>query len=177
MTTFSLTTPYLYSAMVRDLFNPLTTPAEARLHAIIGLVGEYWEFQEAYTLEHQVEELGDFGFYLEALRQTCDWKPLGKPTTLTDLEAGLKIEPALSTLLDKAKKGWAYNVPATPAYLAVLEQKWYECTRWWQATCYRLNFSPDEMHAANYTKLHKRYPEGRYSDAQAQARADKPAGE
>lgn len=73
-------------------------------------------------------------------------------------------------ILDITKKVWIYNKPLDVEHLIeeLGDQRFY-----YQATLNMLGLSDADIQAANTVKLRKRYPDGIYSDAAAQARADK----
>lgn len=143
------------------------------LHAAIGLAGEGLEFIMAHWQgdgETMVEEAGDILFY----------------GTLVELELHLALEPAridngpedplellitaLNETVDLIKKRVIYEKPVPTEEIA-----------WQLALTYRhlervlrlINSSLAIARLANATKLEKRYPQGTFTNADAQARADK----
>lgn len=157
-------------------------------HATTGIVGEVLEFEDASTPEHRAEELGDWGFYMEHLRLAlikvagvADGSfDLGRNS---DLSRNFPITALLHNgrciageMLDLTKKLWIYGKEADEAVVVDLLARLRFVYNTWQQTCFLCGLSPIDVLAANQTKLEKRYPAG-YTDAAAQARADKHQGE
>lgn len=192
MTQVQATThPYIttaYPDMIRALFKPMNTPDQPhnnKMHAAIGFAGEaVSELQDATDPINFIEEAGDLEFYLQAWDLEIDqrlvnqsllsqhlmlwtFKPNGLQSALTNL---IRIS---GDMLDCAKKPWVYN--KVPDYTAMeyLRKR------------ARLNLdylyvlfgtSQTEVQLANKKKLigpGGRFESGFYSDAAAQARADK----
>jgi hypothetical protein len=163
-----------YPAFVRTRFNFMASPAEAIIHAVVGLVGELGELRVADDRTNFIEELGDFEFYLEALKQVTNHAPYENAYYGTDCGAIFKSLYSITTaLLDFAKKEWVYKKNVDPAHYHEGINHIETCLK----GLYSL-FNIDRAFciAANIAKLEKRYPSG-YSNAAAIARADKPKGE
>lgn len=157
---------------------PVLTSTASLLHAAIGLTGEVAEFGFSEDTPHEREELGDIEFYLAAARIVCADSPAEPRADLPNPIPDSAAENPFNLLTwyvhefqDLVKKEWAYNKPRNrPALLCLLDgietallciyEEWH--------------FDRDDILAANIGKLLKRYPTG-YSDAAAQARADKEA--
>lgn len=88
------------------------------------------------------------------------------------LHAAVGIAGEAGELLDAIKKHWVYNKPLDRENLV---EEIGDLLFYAQAMCGVLGISMAEAIAANKAKLSKRYPNG-YSDAAAQARADKVEG-
>ena len=73
-------------------------------------------------------------------------------------------------LLDAVKKHWAYNKPLDEAN--VIEELG-DLEFYMQAIRNRLKLKREDIIAANIDKLMARYPQGTYSDKDAQERKDK----
>ena len=73
-------------------------------------------------------------------------------------------------LLDAAKKHWAYNKSLDRENI---KEEIGDALFYLEAMCQRFGWSLEDAMKANIDKLGKRYGTGQYSDAQAQARADK----
>jgi len=76
-------------------------------------------------------------------------------------------------LLDLSKKVWANNKPLNIAHLI---EELGDLRFYYQALLNMLDITDDEVVAQNVLKLRKRYADGKYSDAQAHAQADKAPG-
>lgn len=166
-----------YEEMVKSLFKPMPTLTEEILHAAVGLSGEVGELTNAMTRKNIIEECSDLEFYLEALMQKLPEHPVvvgGDPSLYgySSVPLGLILtymSVSASTLLDLAKKAWAYNkpLPVSPLHLeADLFRNLLD-----QLYVY-LGTSKAEVRHLNQTKLMKRYPSG-YTNEAAIARADK----
>lgn len=147
--------------------------AVSRLHAAVGMVGEIRELRDTTGAKNTIEELGDFLFYLQAYTNTLEgdawWHGLGDAKVTIDA-----LDIAAHTLLDLAKKETiyckAFDAPKagqTTALLWALVEAYAEL-----ATGLFVGEIMDE----NQAKLEERFPNG-YSNAAAQARADKKDGE
>lgn len=64
--------PETYSAFVRKLFNRSGDPSKDFTHAILGIVTEIHELEQATDDVNALEEIGDMQFYLAALVQVVD---------------------------------------------------------------------------------------------------------
>lgn len=165
----------------------MTAEKAHMLHMAIGIAGEAGELLSAIAAHahlkapldrvNVIEELGDVEFYAEGLRQGAE---LNIPVVKTPVRAlGMEVHAALlsvaaADVLDQVKKHVIYNKAvlrsAIEAQMAALT---------YQMACLRhiLGVSQEEVILANKQKLGARYSSGSYSDQQAQARADKAAGE
>lgn len=168
-----------YSQMVQRLFKAMESPEAARMHAAIGMAGEAAEILGAASYKNMVEELGDYEFYKEALmlqlsidENSTVGYPQQTPLTICNMTTQLSYHSGI--ILDLAKKSWIYNKPLDlPATVDALGQV-EACLAFIRSI---IGVTAMDIRVANQTKLAKRYPEGVYTDAAAQARADKPAGE
>ena len=166
-----------YSKFVAGLFVKPATPEERLAHAAVGIIGEIVELAQADTRENQLEELGDLKFYIEAAKQQLPEavyiRGMNFPKSLN--QSLTKALYAAADFLDLSKKVWIYAAPiekhegALRQALARVENalERYEELCWFTST---------EVELGNREKLIKRYPGAGYTDAAAQARADKPAG-
>lgn len=168
-----------YDQMVRNLFKPMGNQVTSVLHAAVGIAGEVAELAVANSIENVVEEMGDVEFYIEAAFQATGGRNfpeliveghdmshhqvLGTVTTALTVTAG--------RLLDLTKKTWVYDKPLN------LDAVRYELLRLeLMLGCLRdlVGVRRPDVLRSNQAKLGKRYPEGVYTDAAAQERADKP---
>lgn len=85
------------------------------------------------------------------------------------LHAAVGISGEAGELLDAVKKIWVYNKPAD---FANIKEELGDLCFYMMMICNQQGWSFDELMEENQAKLEKRYPTG-YSDAAAQARADK----
>jgi hypothetical protein len=149
------------------------------MHAAIGIAGEVVELRNASTRENIIEECGDLEFYMTALKLEIPAfeamaLQLGKiefPFILSQTE-GL-LHDASGTLIDVVKKGWVYNkkIDTETAFKCWVDMR-AALNQYYNLT----GLTRDQIIEANQNKLigpNGRYPNGKYSDAAAQARADK----
>lgn len=173
-----------HKQMVTDLAKPggdILASMDARdahlQHMVIGLAGEVRELHEALAnndRENAIEELGDVEFYSEGY---CQAFPSYIPLTVSDPDLRLgwrDLYLATDDLLDLTKRITIYkkDIPETNVHLALNK------VRSMLAACYgATGISQEEALNHNLHKLLKgknaRYKEGKYSNEQANARADK----
>lgn len=156
-----------FPEMVRLLFKPDTIP-QMYTHAAIGIVGEAIELHFATDLDNVVEELGDVGFYLQALcmlrgRDLAGFISRERPLGMSMLEEAQEI-------LDTIKKYAIYGAPLNESrldhHLANLAACYFAKLRVFGLTW-------EFVRDANMRKLEKRYHKGSFSTDQAVRRADK----
>lgn len=174
-----------YVDMVKNLFKKDESNVVMAMHAAIGISGEVGEIFAADSRQNMVEELGDLMFYMEALRQRLRTERSDNLYQTTEVADSPYNHPNESTvrsnlvivsaeILDLCKKSWVYGKEfqdyKVSQFLLLLERNYL----------YFLSsrgFLADEIAYVNMQKLLKgknaRYASGTYSDAQAQARADK----
>lgn len=166
-----------YSEFVQSRVKWFPTVQENLLHATIGLIGEVVELSFYVDAGNFIEEHGDLEFYLQHLNLTINTNNIAvKPTEVNRIEAqALEKDPMgkilfhTGELLDLAKKAWVYNKPVESLDWNHHTVRVNLCLHF-LATSH--GFTQDASREANMAKLRKRYPDG-YSDAAAQARADK----
>lgn len=88
----------------------------------------------------------------------------------TAMHAGVGIAGEAGEILDSLKKTWVYNKPLDRAN--VIEEIG-DMLFYTRKLMDMMGVDLTEVLNANMVKLNKRYPSGKYSDAEAQARADK----
>jgi hypothetical protein len=172
-----------YSEFVASRVKWLPTVQLDLLHAAIGMAGEVHELRCACSREHQLEELGDFRFYLEHYRQAvakADVPEVTNPFGNYYFRTGTgfvglidALESGAHCALDLAKKGYIYNKPLHEMHLPEVGVLLLEALG---SVAAAYGVSLIDLEHRNQAKLLKRYPKG-YSDADAQARADKKEGE
>lgn len=86
------------------------------------------------------------------------------------MHAVVGISGESGELLDAVKKHWAYNKPLD---MENIIEELGDIEFYMRALRKLLNISREQVLLANIEKLKKRYPQGKYSDKQAQDRADK----
>lgn len=92
------------------------------------------------------------------------------PTSIEDLlHAAVGISGESGELLDAVKKTWIYNKPLDVTNLA---EECGDLLFYLQMICNQQGWTIEMLQELNQKKLETRYPTG-YSDAAAQARADK----
>ena len=167
-----------YSDFVRRLFNRSGDPSKDFTHAILGIVTEIHEFQNATDEVNAMEEAGDLIFYDEALRQVVqDQMPAGQlpaPETLrakhlgdlfaeahTVQDAHRLIRAKANDLLDQAKRWVGYG--KQPADLPQVYRDAVTLSRFAREVgIYGGAFSRDQLVSSNMAKLLKRYPGGEF---------------
>lgn len=98
-------------------------------------------------------------------------KPLGN-VVLDLLHGAVGISGEAGENLDAIKKCWIYNKPLDEAVIANIREECGDALFYIQHICNVLGVNIELLIVENMQKLTKRYPQG-YSDAHAQARADK----
>lgn len=88
------------------------------------------------------------------------------------LHAAVGVSGEGGELLDAIKKCWIYNKELSPEVIENLREEAGDALFYIQHLCNVLGTTIPELIEENVAKLTKRYPQG-YSDAAAQARADK----
>lgn len=177
-----------HSELVRALVKPgvfivaSLTPEKADLwHAATGISGEAAELlsciYESWGRENLCEEAGDLFFYVEQLRQNIqiqlDWNYISALAERTiDSASGLAINVSIfaGDALDIVKKSVIYNKDLD---VKALESQLTNMLISLMALLEQHNISRHTCLEANITKLLTRYEGMKYSDAAAQARADK----
>lgn len=167
-----------YSDFVRRLFNRSGDPSKDFAHAILGIVTEIHEFQNATDEVNAMEEAGDLTFYDEALRQVVqDHLPadlLPAPEGLrakhlgdlfaeahTVQDAHRLIRGKANDLLDQAKRWVGYG--KEPADLARVYRDAVILSRFAREIgIYGGAFTRDQLVSSNMAKLLKRYPGGEF---------------
>jgi hypothetical protein len=167
-----------YDQMVRNLFKHVS-PGTDPLHAAVGICGEAGELVLAESIEDVVLELGDLEFYVEALYQAIGGRVQpgeelyvqeGHPAAHQVLGT---VTTAISTtscrLLDLVKKSWVYGAAlddrAVRFELMCIEVMMDRMRR-------LVGVRRPDVLAANQAKLGKRFPDGVYTDRDAQQRVD-----
>lgn len=140
-------------------------------HAILGLVGEWFEYKYATDNTNRREELGDMLFYMEALAQALDVElPIvcRIPRVSEREYAGVVacMEQNLGELLDMSKKQLIYGKSVCLIARAMYVSNCFGPILGYH--CYEL----EGLQSENVDKLTKRYPTT-YTNEAANARADK----
>jgi hypothetical protein len=156
-----------YDQFVARLLKPLPENLNA-LHIAIGLAGELCELSE--EIVDQVEEYGDYEFYLQALLNHYN-------LTLADCSdcKQIVLNVRLFThhtgqLIDAIKREYIYQKPRE---LERIKESITIVHGFLIGEYNELGVPRAEILQANALKLEKRYAGLYYSDAAAQARADK----
>lgn len=169
-----------YHDMVVSLFKVIPGPQDL-LHAAVGISGEVAELHAADSVQNIAEECGDIEFYIEAAWQALERTnakgriPRNPRGLHGDSVAGYVLTDLVissGTLLDLSKKAWIYNKPLAEG----LVFKYLDAIEAGLDDYYRIHgLNREAVRHNNMAKLALRYG-AQYSDAAAQARADK-AGE
>ena len=148
--------------------------AISRLHAAVGMVGEIRELRDTAGAKNTIEELGDFLFYLQAYANTledAEWDNVSGGDAKITIE---ELDIAAHTLLDLAKKETIYcKAFDAPKAGQITAQLWALVDAYAELAT---GLFVGEIMDENQAKLEERFPDG-YSNAAAQARADKKDGE
>lgn len=166
----------------QDIIGGLTPESAHLWHMATGVSGEIGELLENLVLgdttENLVEEFGDTEFYHQAIATALNFDTLDEaqwdevPHTNIFIQLHLAVSGA--ALLDAAKKYAIYVKPLNRA--EVVEQAGR--VRYLLSRLYH-NYGVTRVQALAhnvdklYTSKKARYGKGKYSDKQAQARADK----
>lgn len=86
------------------------------------------------------------------------------------MHAAIGIAGEGGEILDVAKKVWVYNKPLDVAHMI---EELGDLRFYYQSMLALFSLTDEQIVAANMVKLRKRYADGKYSDNQANARADK----
>lgn len=170
-----------YQEFVTSRVKWLETPQLDLVHSAMGLLGECVEFAEAKLPSHKIEELGDLEFYFEHADQVVAGLSRMYPISVISIDRNeaqaLERDPLFwlthwaAEYHDYAKKAFIYNKD-----LAQLVDKFNSALRRMQLCLHflagQINMTRESIQEHNQSKLEQRYPVG-YSDAAAQARADK----
>lgn len=173
-----------YIDFVASRIKWMPTLAEDLIHACIGIAGELIELRFATSRENTLEEFGDLEFY--SVHYALAWHKFGNdfdlyscdvPTRTTSGFAECIDDAMLSAgdLLDYSKKLWIYQKP-TVDLIADCQGCFLTFRQFMLQAHMHFGVSAATLRATNEGKLRTRYPTG-YSDAAAQARADKQLGE
>lgn len=154
----------------------LCSPQEAQLlHVAMGLVGELGEYRHSESRANMLEELGDFGFFLQAGANVLGDAPLDFVTTgetggVQDHVSNLNaLDISTIEFMDIVKKTVIYR---KPLQLVTLRTQLQIALFAYAQVCAYHGTTPQELQIANTEKLTKRYATG-YSNQAAQDRADK----
>lgn len=172
-----------YGEMISALFkvDGFSADYAAAMHAAIGISGEVAELRAATDRINILEELGDILFYIEGCCQQFpgfDLSVTRSPLPITRLNFNvLSAYEALTNvsgaLLDAVKKGWVYNKLVNAALIEYALVDLIDITA---KLIEGLGFTRLEVLDYNQQKLigpNGRYPDQKYTDQAAQARADK----
>lgn len=189
--------PELVKALVKpgsSIAASLSSGGADLWHAATGVAGETGEIIEAVLLhidsadaidrDNMVEELGDMEFYLEQTRQNLR---IDRNETLCLIAANDRRAPCSSLLYDASQLAAAGSKLLDLAEKAVVYAKQPERFSFVMTLAAvelgmdhireHCGITREETLAGNIAKLSVRYASGRYSDKQAQSRADKVAGQ
>lgn len=163
------------------------TPQKCHLlHMAIGVAGEVNELLNNTSRENIIEECGDMEFFLIGLQVgTADFGKVWDSSSLLGYRIGklycasdvrdcaLYMADEANEILDLVMKHAIRNKPLRAEEINTKMRALHYCL----ASIYNyLGVTRAEVLEANKKKLDVRYASG-YSDAAAEARADKPAGE
>lgn len=150
------------------------------MHAVWGITGEVMEYYLAPTVNNQIEELHDIGFYIQMLENRFGVVTVAPPPEFSQdpgaeniFNSPMNLMRATNDLFDLAKKVIVYNDESKlEAVLKTFSFLKYQ----WVLKLNQHGITEEEAHLLNQNKLIKRYANG-YSDAAAATRADKQPGE
>ena len=169
----------MVSELAKDghaIIDGLTFESAHLWHMATGLAGEVGELIENHILqgsyENRIEELGDIEFYYEGVRAVFDLdkqtSSYNVPDTL-DREL-LKLSVASNSLLDAVKKYAIYEKPLNRLQLI---NSMFEIRNGLTNIYYTFSIERSIVIDANIKKLSVRYSAGKFTNEDAQNRADK----
>ena len=155
-----------YPEFVKALAKKMETPEWDFKHACLGIIGEIGELADAIkrwkiyenplNKENVLEELGDLRFYMQMLMNSHGFKICDAEKRASSIEE-LIFELALHAgSIAFGNKIAFYNLYETFVNL-----------------CARMDYTEENVIAHNVAKLIKRYPNGKYSNEDANERKDK----
>ncbi len=183
--------PFDYAEMVESLFKKADKQEEMLIHAAIGICGEAIELFAAARLgsvENAKEELGDMAFYIQKMLTL-----IGLTGSTADLDRILpareiiekyleeddrfsatveRIVNRSGELLDLCKKVWVYEDKKKELELIACFVTVIGHVHDYLVENPFLG-SPDDIREGNRQKLRKRYPQGVFTNKDAQERKDK----
>ena len=178
--------PYTINALFkRTGYDPRMEPL---VHAAVGVCGEAVELMFSTDGTNMLEELGDLEFYVEAAVQQLE-QLAGEGSTVRERFEGQAFELLAgcdsvgvsdiayygNEVLDGAKKLWVYRKPFEEMEIKLVTAL-ANVKACMLAMYEELGTSEASIRAMNQAKLGARYPEGVYSDKDAQERKDKLEG-
>jgi hypothetical protein len=158
----------------QEILNTLTAEKVHLLHMALGIAGEVAELTGATCRENFVEELGDLRFYVQGVLQGLGVEEGDLDVPLVEGASITQLILVAGDVVDQIKKFTVYNKPVEDTNIlgaVVVLLSNLRAMEEFSGLTY------EEVHTANVEKLSKRYPELKYSDASAQARADKETGQ
>lgn len=146
---------------------PLTKEESDLMHAAWGLVGEVLEYGLSETAENDVEELGDITFYIQRLesmvKRSSAYKAYEPPVDGFWNNFARCVEALHNQL--KRKFWYRLEVDLEP-FVDDVVSSFYQYLM-------SMDYTIEEIRAANRRKLMKRYSSGKFSSKEAAERADK----
>jgi hypothetical protein len=161
-------------SIVMDAFDTNLYNQFSRLHAVIGLITELDEIQNAVSDANFIEEIGDYYFYLVGLESCLPGLPY--PQMVGDCKTREDARHYSAVLLDLCKRECMYCKALSEIQV---EQFLIHATymrSYFEFVISDLGMSEEQIQEHNRAKLEKRYTKG-YSNEAANARADKKEGE
>ncbi len=155
-----------YDQFVAKLLKPLPAAMNAA-HIAMGLAGELGELYEKGCDE--LEELGDYEFYLQAALNHYGLTLQECTNYSTDMTIKSLVY-LTGKLIDCIKREYIYNKPRE---LDRIKAVIYLIDNWLQAVYNHYGLERQQVLQLNAQKLEKRYAGLYYSDEAAQVRADK----
>lgn len=165
-----------YQEFVASRVKWLATPQLNLVHCAMGLLGECVEYREARLPSHILEENGDLEFYYEHAYQSIQKAgilrtvPIGRDEfRIIERDPEYWITHWSAEFHDFAKKAFIYNKPLETLDFSGCLVRIQLCLN---VLANKIHMTREQIQGFNQSKLEERYPTG-YSDAAAQARADK----
>lgn len=148
----------------------------ALIHAGMGLVGEMLELAGHKDSEHFLEESGDALFFFQDIRVRLGWSYGSGPKVTLDPKV-FKVTDACEDILDVTKKLTVYGQEMDEKKFHRIASAVDHLEAWLEHELVTRGYSREIALRHNAHKLvvgpFARYPDGTYSDAEAEARADK----
>ncbi len=131
-------------------------------HAVCGIITEVKELEEAFTLEHRVEELGDICWYLALLYKHIPFAfGSGCSNVVTHNKCLKDMKNTAIELIDKIKAHNQYERDN----ISEIEHKASKISNYIFGYCFNTNIDLNHVFKVNIDKLHKvRYKKGFNSD-------------
>jgi hypothetical protein len=162
-------------SIVMDAFDNNLYNQFSRLHAVIGLITELDEIQQAVSHNNFIEEIGDYYFYLVGL-ESCLPSAYHYAREVGDYKTWEDARHYSAVLLDLCKRECMYCKALSEIQVEEFMIHATHMRSYFEFVISDIGMSEEQIQEHNMAKLEKRYPVG-YTNEAANARADKKEGE